>query len=224
MPIAEEFPSCNYWPFSHDEKIRIWNVRGELQMRDGFQIQVVFCYVWQSAVWAEWRERLHVAVCVPFPTCSSESTSLLPLCCSWFPELGFEGRAGEEPFPQGQTCQALLTPTTVQCMEVCCVCITSSVFLFLPEVWFWLLQLPDGPMAQSFDFKQPIPVPSHALVHCVFADLYVCCYLKGGEGASQIIMRMTLVMNEAVLVLRNSGEWVAQQYVCFLRLFSAALV
>lgn len=20
MPTAEEFPSCNYWPFSHDEK------------------------------------------------------------------------------------------------------------------------------------------------------------------------------------------------------------
>lgn len=41
MPTAEEFPSCNYWPFSHDEKIRIWNVRGELRMRNWFQIQVV---------------------------------------------------------------------------------------------------------------------------------------------------------------------------------------
>lgn len=33
---------------------------------------------------------------VPFPTSSSEGTSLFPSCGSQFPQLGLEGRAGEE--------------------------------------------------------------------------------------------------------------------------------
>lgn len=78
-------------------------------------------------------------------------------------------------------------------------------------------------MAQSFDFTQPIAVSSHALVHFLRSS-YLCSSLKWGEEASQIIMRMILVMNEAVLIARNTQERVAQQYVCFLRLLSAALV
>lgn len=206
------------------EKIRIWNVRGELRMRNWFQIQVELRYVWQSAVWAEWRERL--SCIVPFP--ASEGTSVFPLCCSWLPQPGLEGRAGEDrglfsprldisnspDSNQSQVHESLLLLNNI---------LSVPVSAKISEVWFWLLQLPDGPMTQCFDFTQPITVPSHSLLHCGFAS-HLCCSLSWGEGAFQIIMRMTLVVNEAVLVARNTREWVAQQYVCFLRLFSAALV
>lgn len=55
-------------------------------------------------------------------------------------------------------------------------------FCQILEVWFGLLQLPDGPMAQGFDFTQPIAVPSHALLHCVFAVFISLLFPLMGRG------------------------------------------
>lgn len=57
----------------------------------GVRLCVTVC-----AVWAERRERLHVAMYHSQPPPASEGTSLLPSCLSQFPQLGLEGRAGEE--------------------------------------------------------------------------------------------------------------------------------
>lgn len=123
---------------------------------------------------------------VPFPTSPLKHIPV-SLVLLLIPELGLEGRAGEQRglfYPK----PALLTPTTVKCIKVCCFWITSSVFLFLPEVGFWLLQLPGGPMLRVL--TQPMPWST------VFLQfLYLCCSLQWREGASQISMRMALVIN-----------------------------
>lgn len=149
------------------------------------------------AVWAEWRERLHVAMYHSQPPPASEGTSLLPSCLSRFPQLGLEGRAGEERGLFSQRlerhklglCQVLLIPATVKCMKVCCFWRASSMFLFLPDLRGVILAsaapwLMSDPMAQSFDLTQPITVPSHALVHFLQSS-YLCSSLKWGEEASQ---------------------------------------
>lgn len=198
MPTAEEFPLCNYWPFSQDEKIGIWNVRGELRMRNWFQIQVVLGYVWQS-VQCELSEGKYFML-----QCTIPNLLLRVKAHPCFPRVspdshswGLEGRAGEERGLFSQRlerhklglCQVLLIPATVKCMKVCCFQRASSMFLFLPDLrgvilasaapWFM-----SDPMAQSFDLTQPITVPSHALVHFLQSS-YLCSSLKWGEEASQ---------------------------------------
>lgn len=125
---------------------------------------------------------------VPFPI--SEGTSLFPLCCSHLPQLALEGRAGEECGlfspkvrhvklswfqPQESAWKFAASEEHPQCFYFC----------QISEVWFWLLllQLPDGPMAQSFDFTQPITVPSHALVHCGFAVFIPVPFPETGRGS-----------------------------------------
>lgn len=198
----------------------------------GVRLCVTVC-----AVWAEWRERLHVAMYHSQPPPASEGTSLLPSCLSQFPQLGLEGRAGEERGLFSQRlerhklglCQVLLIPATVKCMKVCCFQRASSMFLFLPDL-----------RGVIFSFCSPLTLVwphgselwPHSAHHCplpclgpLFAVFIPVLFPEMGRGSFPvIIMRIILVVNEAVLIARNTQEWVAQQYVCFLRLLSAALV
>lgn len=70
---------------------------------------------------------------VPFPTSSCEGTCLLPLCLSQFPQLGLEGRAGEE-------CGLFFLKVRhvklfwLQPQKVCCFWRASSMFLFVPNL------------------------------------------------------------------------------------------
>lgn len=192
----------------------------------GVRLCVTVC-----AVWAERRERLHVAMYHSQPPPVSEGTSLLPLCLSRFPQLGLEGRAGEEC---GLFSQRLDMPSSF-----------DSSHSKVHESLLLLKSILDVSISAryqrcGFSFCSPlIPVWPHGSElwphlahHCplpclgpLFAVFIPVLFPEMGRGSFPIIiMRMILVVNEAVLIARNTQEWVAQQYVCFLRLLSAALV
>lgn len=151
----------------------------------GVRLCVTVC-----AVWAERRERLHVAMYHSQPPPASEGTSLLPSCLSRFPQLGLEGRAGEERGLFSQRlerhklglCQVLLIPATVKCMKVCCFQRASSMFLFLPDLRGVILASADScltPWLRALTSLSPSLSPP--MPWSTFCSLHTCALPWNGE-------------------------------------------
>lgn len=123
------------------------------------------------------------------PPPASEGTSLLPSCLSRFPQLGLEGRAGEE---RGLFSQRLDMPSSFdsnhskvhESLLLLKSILDVSISARSQRCDFSFCRLMSDPMAQSFDLTQPITIPSHALVHFLQSS-YLCSSLKWGEEASQ---------------------------------------